>query len=234
MIPDDLITELPQDPISAELLFIEKIIAFMSPKMATASGKRSIHNDSLTVLGMYKAFCDAYEIKRSFPDITGAEVANVDVIMDYFRSLEKELNKKQNYRLINESHNRFKGMFNNGFVYKFSDDDYARVQELINEIRSLLSASDDIPKDHKKRLLDKLEGLQKELHKNMPVLDKLWGLIGDAGIVIGKFGENAKPIFDRIGEMMQITWKVQIKAEGLPENTPLELLDSKKKQIKEE
>ena len=58
----------------------------------------------------------------------------------------------------------------------------------------------------------------------MSSLDKLWGLIGDVGVALGKFGKDAKPIVDRIREITMITWRTQARAEELPSATPLPLL----------
>ena len=58
----------------------------------------------------------------------------------------------------------------------------------------------------------------------MSSLDKLWGLIGEAGVVLGKFGRDAKPFVDRIREIAQIAWRTQARAEELPSGTPLPLL----------
>ena len=77
---------------------------------------------------------------------------------------------------------------------------------------------------HKERLLKKLEALQQELHKKVSSLDKLWGLIGEAGVALGKFGKDAKPFVDRIREIAQITWRTQARAEELPSGTTLPLL----------
>ena len=63
--------------------------------------------------------------------------------------------------------------------------------------------------------------LQKEMNKIMSSLDKLWGLVGDAGVVAGKFGKDAKPMIERIREITQIVWSVQARAEELPSNTML-------------
>jgi len=67
----------------------------------------------------------------------------------------------------------------------------------------------------------------------MSSLDKLWGLIGEAGVVLGKFGEDAKPFVDRIVEIAGITWRTQARAEELPSATPLPLLSNKKVEVNE-
>lgn len=80
--------------------------------------------------------------------------------------------------------------------------------------------------DHKRRLLKRLEKLQSELHKRISDLDRFWGLIGDAGVMLRKLGNDAKPIVDRITELANIIWRAQSRAEGLPEADELPLLSS--------
>lgn len=65
----------------------------------------------------------------------------------------------------------------------------------------------------------------------MSSLDKFWGLVGDAGVVIGKFGKDAKPMVDRIREITQIIWSIQARAEELPSNTMMPLLSDNKPSI---
>ena len=74
------------------------------------------------------------------------------------------------------------------------------------------------------RLLNRLEELQRELHKKMSKLDKFWGFIMDAGPVLGKFGEDAKPFFERINELAEIIFRAQSIVQELPSSTPLPLL----------
>ena len=72
-----------------------------------------------------------------------------------------------------------------------------------------------------------MEKIQSELHKKVSDLDRFWGLIGDAGVVIGKFGNDAKPIVDRIKEIADIVWRTQSRSEELPSGTTTPFLNSK-------
>jgi hypothetical protein len=47
-------------------------------------------------------------------------------------------------------------------------------------------------------------------------LDRFYGLVGDAGVLLGKFGRDAKPFVDRIREIVEIVWRAQANAEELP------------------
>ena len=62
--------------------------------------------------------------------------------------------------------------------------------------------------------------MQSELHKKMSDLDRFWGFVGDAGVVMGKFGNDVKPLTDRIREMMGIVWNTQARAEELESGSP--------------
>jgi hypothetical protein len=64
-------------------------------------------------------------------------------------------------------------------------------------------------------------------------LDRFWGLVGDAGVVLAKLGDNAKPIIECVKQITEIVWRAQGRAEQLPSNMPPNLLiinpsDSKK------
>ena len=101
-----------------------------------------------------------------------------------------------------------------------------RIQVLINELRDLIAKAESLEQDHRDRLLKRLERLQHELHKKISDVDRFWGLVGDAGIVLAKLGEDAKPIVDRIREIAQIIWKAQTRTAQLPDDTPLKLLEN--------
>lgn len=131
--------------------------------------------------------------------------------------------KKHQFLSIIESK---KKELNKGFFYEFTDGDLNRSQELINELRNEISGSELFEPEHKQRLLKRLEKVQSELHKKMSDVDRIWGLVGDAGIVIGKFGKDSKPIVDRIKELSQIAWRTQSHTEELPSGSNNPLLGS--------
>lgn len=55
----------------------------------------------------------------------------------------------------------------------------------------------------------------------MSDLVRFWGLVGDAGVVLAKLGDDAKPIVDRIREIADIVWQTQGRAEELPSGATL-------------
>lgn len=122
---------------------------------------------------------------------------------------------------------------NKGFCYEFSQGDLDRIQHLVNDLRKLIADSEALHEEHRGRLLKRLEKMQSELHKKVSDLDRFWGLIGDAGVVVGKLGTDAKPIVDRIKEIADIVWQTQARTEELPSGTNMPLLGSKSKSLPE-
>jgi hypothetical protein len=122
--------------------------------------------------------------------------------------------------LYNDSVAQFAKRLGTSFAYEFSEGDLNKVQTNINELRDLISDSEIIEDNHKQRLLKRLERLQSELHKKMSDLDRFWGFVGDAGVVMGKLGKDAKPFTDRIKDVMSIVWRTQARAEELESGAP--------------
>ena len=173
---------------------------------------------------------DNYKFKELYKElyccaITGDinEYNSLRECADDVHTIVKRLSIIHNNRSM---HNRYDKLHENEFIYKFSEESIARIQTLVNELRDKINASNLFEDKHKQRLLKRLEKLQAEMHKEMSDVDRFWGLIGDAGVVIGKFGENAKPFVDRIVEISQIVCKTQAKYEKLTEQTKHPLLNN--------
>lgn len=147
------------------------------------------------------------------PEYDGRELYN------YMNEIAEEYINLQSNIKMESMIEKFKTKMGATFFYEFTDGDVDRIQTIINELRQEISESELFSDEHKTRLLKRLEKMQAEIHKKMSDLDRFWGLIGEAGIVIGKFGEDVKPIVDRIREISEITWRTQSKAEELPSGT---------------
>lgn len=139
--------------------------------------------------------------------------------------IDDEIGSSKRNQLFSAIENK-KKILDKGFFYEFTDGDLKRIQKIINELREQVSSSTIFEEDHKRRLLRRLESLQSEMHKKMSDVDRIWGLVGDAGIAIGKFGKDAKPFVDRIKELSQIAWKTQARAEELPSSSVNPLLEN--------
>ncbi|WP_323899033.1 hypothetical protein [Aeromonas hydrophila] len=155
----------------------------------------------------------------NFPEVTSNINENCVKLKSYLGEVQKKYNRYLLKDKISEYTQRYNDVFKKVFAYEFSQGDLERVQLLINELRSHISESNSLEQKHRQRLLKRLEHLQSELHKRISDLDRFWGLVGDAGVVLGKLGTDAKPIVDRIKEIAEIAWKTQARAEELPSSS---------------
>lgn len=147
-------------------------------------------------------------------------------ILEFVAYVDQECKLQVSQLELQSKRSKFKATLGASFCYEFSQGDMDRVQLLVNEIRDLISSSENLEADHQRRLLMRLEKLQSELHKRMADLDRFWGLIGDAGVVLGKLGTDAKPVVDRVKEIADIVWQTQSRAEELPSGTSPPLLEN--------
>lgn len=160
-----------------------------------------------------------------YPDTTGDIRNNCQALSKYLNTI-KDSFKEHAVKLSVESYtNRYKTAFKNSFAYEFSQGDLERIQSLVNELRGQISENTSLENAHKQRLLKRLENLQSELHKRVSDLDRFWGLVGDAGVVLGKLGKDAKPIVDRVREIAEIAWKTQARTEELPSDSPNPMIE---------
>jgi len=169
------------------------------------------------------------EINQPNFTISGNKEQDCGKINTYLSALEEYCVSESSKLKVESYRSHFKASLGAGFAYEFSQGDLERIQKLINETRELIAKSNGLEKDHQRRLLARLEKLQAEMHKKVSDLDRFWGLIGDAGVVLGKLGKDAKPIVDRIKEIADIVWQTQSRSEELPSGTQIPLLGDKSK-----
>lgn len=172
----------------------------------------------------------------NFPPLPSIGHSNTDNLKEFIQYvafvseaiqplIDDEVGSNRRNQFLSAIDNK-KKILDKGFFYEFTDGDLKRIQIIINELREQIGESELFEEDHRRRLLRRLEALQSEMHKKMSDVDRVWGLVGDAGIVIGKFGKDAKPFVDRIKELSQIAWKTQARAEELPSSSQNPLLES--------
>lgn len=187
------------------------------------------HDDYVEALGILKAFAAAREARiPPLPDLGPQRHQNMAAVKTYFNQVRDnartELASRHAKGYFDSKTEQYLSVFARLSAYEFSDPDFKRVQDLVNELRELMQSSTLMSDDQKRRLLRKLEGFRAELHRKTNDLERFWGFLGEAAIAIRKFGEDFKPIADRIMELARITIGVIFAKEGikaLPELTEL-------------
>ena len=224
MFTDEFLESLPPDHTEALLRLCKEFQIFNSNIPDSAEVQK--YDEYLEAYAAFEAFVDAYELEFPVPTLEERQKVNIHALCSYVNVTVNAIEKTATNEKFSIARNHFRARFGGGFIYEFSDGDLSRIQILLNELRDEVARSELFDAKHKQRVLNKVESLQRELHKKITSLDKLWGLIGEAGVALGKFGSNAKPFVDRIKEIAQITWRTQARAEELPSGTTLPLLTS--------
>lgn len=218
------IESLPEEPEESVYKVCNQYLA-QRERHASALGTE-YHQSSLSVI---KALNEVFDLELNVPDPEEIQEELMDgMIISFFKALkEKHENRIERERIDAQVTNTFNMVlerFGSKSLYEFSDDDLERIQKTINELRDMITSSDCFENKHKDRILRRLETLQREIHKKMSNVDKLWGFMIDFASTLGKCGEEAKPFFDILIEMKKIVWKAEIELKGLPEKTPFPLL----------
>lgn len=228
LFPEKFLASFKDDPIGGTIKMIQTV-----RENIDTSGGDWLESDYQTYLEVYALINEVVAAKilpispPGFP-ISGDINEDCRNVNQYIQALEKHCVKEASKMTVASLRSHFKIAIGAGFAYEFSQGDLDRVQVLINQIRDLINGTEGLQEDHKHRLLARLEKLQSEMHKKVSDLDRFWGLIGDAGVVLGKLGQDAKPIVDRIKEIADIVWQTQSRAEELPSGTQIPMLGSNK------
>lgn len=220
---DNLFDMLPDDLTEAVSIICRQFFEYEEMARAAVS-----MNDELA--DYYESLIDAYAGLEAFilsngigfpiPELTTNRQDNIRKIRDFFYNVHNQNLAIVSENTLNSARYKYKAKMGQVFGYEFTEGDINRLQGLINELRDQITANPVFSEDHRRRLLARLEKLQAELHKKMSNLDRFWGLVGEAGIVLGKFGTDVKPIIDRIREVADIVWRTQSISEGLPTGMP--------------
>ena len=94
--------------------------------------------------------------------------------------------------------------------------DQARVVELCSEMLKIVFSSDVFDHPHKRRLLDRIAAIEKQVFQERGIFDVVRGGIDDLGETLGKFGVNIKPLTDRMAEVVKITRRATKEYDQLP------------------
>ncbi|BCA56071.1 hypothetical protein W02_32110 [Nitrospira sp. KM1] len=221
MFDQKYIDGLPENQLDAGRTFCADFFLYHDQVQASSDDLTDVlYGNYLAAFGLAQAISDDIGLEVEVPCMDEDRHAAKDCISDYVRALRGRLDVEFAALTVAQNKDKLRHKFGKTFHYEFSPGDIARAQELINELRDLMVKNELFDEHRKVRLLARLDKLRSTLHSKVSDLDQFWGLIGDAGVVMGKFGENAKPYLDRIREITLIVWATQARGEGLPSSCP--------------
>lgn len=152
-------------------------------------------------------------------------------LIAYLKLAHKSLTGQVIQMKLGEHRSRFRVRIGGVFAYEFTQGDLNRVQQLLNELRDLIKAVVGLDEEHRQRILASLEKTQKELHKKVSDFDRFYGFAVQVSSLLHKVGTDAKPIVDRVRELLGIAWETQARGDELPSGTEPPLLPKPSDQV---
>lgn len=224
MIEQEFLDSLPDEPLKIIQAISNLVIDRYNLTPSNVADLEKDYEFYIDAFGLFQAFATAHNFKFTYPILKLKKIDNINALVGFFNDKNLEAEKTIGDLLLENAKERYTVVFKKAFYYEFTDGDLKRIQELLNEIRDITNETEEFEDEHRERILKRIEKLQQELHKKMSNLDKFWSLIGDAGVALGKLGNDAKPFVDRISEIVNIVWRVQSIAEELPSGSLQPLL----------
>ena len=219
---DDFIKSLPEDPFDALPIICNKF--FETSILLPRSDTKAQYDLAQEACAFITIYSDIKELKLKAPVIGGDPQADTKVIVEFITKVRKDARRRSHQSQYERYKNIFGTKFGKVFHFEFSEGDLKLIQELINELRDLISTTEELEEGHKHRLIKKLEKVQSELHKSVSDLDRFWGFCVDLSLVVGMMGENAKPTVDLVKKIVDIIWPAQTRAYELSSSLPFKML----------
>jgi len=217
---EDFIKSLPEDVHSA-IVEICTMFTNMQKKVSTDKDQYSLITEAYAFVA---AYFEANGINMEIPKFQYLTTEDKSNAIEFFSMLQNQALQKVSQSEFEQYKNLFAARLGKGFYYEFSEGELNLIQNLINELRELISTNGELGEGHRHRLIKKLEKIKSELHKTISELDRFWGFYICLSIVIGLMGENAKPAEDLVKKIVDIIWTVQTRAYDLPSSLPFKLL----------
>lgn len=222
-ITDELIDRLEDEPITVAL---EACLIGLDEDLFGENNEAEVLLEVVMFLcALEKAKTISFDVEA--PDIVDGVVESGQgkvFISKVAQELRAAQSRSKALELQRQLELRFSQKLKGSFGYEFTDGDFKRVQELVNELRNLMTNTEDLSDEHKRRLLSRLEQVQRELNKKTSTLDHLYALAIEASIVAGKVGHNSRPLIKAAKELMGISWRTHAHTEGLPSGSEAPML----------
>ncbi|WP_106744817.1 hypothetical protein [Yoonia maritima] len=90
-------------------------------------------------------------------------------------------------------------------TFELESDEKERVLHLSSQLRKIIFASMVFDDPHKRRLLNRIAAVEREVHQDKGKLDVVLAGISDVGDTLKKFGGDLKPLSERYSEIVQLT-----------------------------
>ncbi len=207
---------LPHDPFDAVTYVRANFAEMRRHGENRAKGSGDFHNAYLSFYALWKELMLLYGQNMADIEFSTDKAENIARIAAVIENTAQEILPKLVARSFDTISSEFKEKIGAKFYYELSDEELSAIQSLLNELREHIANSDELDARHKRRLLKRVEGLQRELHKEVSDFDHVWGLLVESAAYLGDAGKKAKPITDRLRDLKEIFWNNVKQREELP------------------
>jgi hypothetical protein len=230
-IDNNFINKLPDNVLLAEQKVIDTFYKTMEV-YSMAEDKLAIYEDFIELYSFYQVYAEKHSLDVAFPRLGTNSQNNLELIISFFRNrlriVTLKVQKYASERIIDEKKTKFKAILFGDYLYEFNSEELKTIRMLLYQLKSFLNESPHLESQFTQRLTRKIDNISKDLHVEMPTLDTLWGLVGEAGVLVGKAGEKVSMIVNKIREIIHVIWQVQARSENLStEETPMMFLSYK-------
>lgn len=223
MFSEEFLSQLADNPVLGLQQLIEKFNEWETRNRAKLNKTPDFdgaYPDMVRAYAVLQAYSEAHELGISFPElnINNKEENVGNIIKAYHHGAKnvvtqlKMIEDKLDFETLKEEYVQ---KFGNCFAFQFSDGDLSKTQSLLKQLEQIVDSAEYLDDCDTLRLKDRVNRSLHVLHKKSVNLDPIWGLIGDAGVVISRYGSQADSIANRIFEIIEIIWRTQAITENL-------------------
>lgn len=219
MFEDQFINRLPEDPTPAVIVICKEFLAFHAANKNAFSHYKSY----IEALGFIEVYAEANNLEMSFPKIDEKREQNIVKIEKFFMETCRTYERKYQQANLDDIKKKFASKLKSENVYTADDNEVIILKKQLIALRNEVEKNSLLDEDYKFRIIRKIDKILSTSYKSMTDLNPFWGLIGEKGIIIGKVGTEKKVIPELINFLADTIWKIQLRSEKMPVNTPLQI-----------
>jgi hypothetical protein len=167
---------------------------------------------------IFRAFTEVRNITLSIPNYKPTEI-NRQLLGNFFdtkrKNAKKRLARKSCFDNFQTKEENYRVFFSNEPVYRFREDEYKRVTNLLDEIDSYIHKTDVIQHARKRKLHRRLAAVKSELNQECADIDRFWGFVAEAEIVSKKYGQGVDSFNKLVQELKLIVADIISAEEGI-------------------
>ena len=225
---DKFFQTLPDDPTDALELTVSDFLSYFDVDDMTEDQHYGNSKIYLKYYSLIKSLAKRADFIINEINMEQSNGNITDEIFKEISRIKKVLNTQTSTALVESTTSKFDYLLNNKKgLYEFTDGDIKQVQELINKLRNIIMDTEELSEDHRRRILNKLENLQSEMHKKMSNIDRFYGFLVEAAYLSKIIGDNLKPFIDTVGELKRIFGSAQARVLELPATSSFPTIEMK-------